>query len=140
MESGSATTRSLRSRISFERGPGTAVRNSIVFVAAITLDDNAAGGRCAYLYREVSERLGAERLHGVQPGGVPEHEALDVLEPRRLDLILDVGEGVGAAEREVLEPRQELGLSVRDLGPEVAERVSPRRAGPRIGVDDVVFA
>src|SRR3954454_16082778 len=117
MESGSATTRAFRSRISFERGPGTAVRNSIAFVAAITLDDNAAGGRCAYLYREVSERLGAERLHRVQPGGVPEHEALDVLEPRRLDLVLDVREGVGAAEREVLEPGNEHRLSARDLRP-----------------------
>src|SRR3954449_7667250 len=136
MGSGSATTRSFRSRISFERGPGTAVRSSIAFVAAITLDDNAAGGRCAYLYREVSEGLGAERLHGVQPGGVPEHEAFDVLQPRRLDLVLDVGEGVGPAEREVLEPRHELRLSVRDLGPEVAERVRHGRAGPRIGVDD----
>src|SRR6267142_1669757 len=37
MESGSAITRSFRSRISFERGPGIAVLSSIAFVVAIRL-------------------------------------------------------------------------------------------------------
>jgi hypothetical protein len=36
-ESGSATTRSFRSRISFDFGPGIAVRNSIARVTAIAL-------------------------------------------------------------------------------------------------------
>src|SRR6478752_1773562 len=37
MESGSAITRSLRSRISRERGPGIAVLSSIAFVVAMAL-------------------------------------------------------------------------------------------------------
>ena len=45
IDSGSATTRSLRSRISFERGPGIPVRSSIAFVTAtaLTLAEPAAG-------------------------------------------------------------------------------------------------
>jgi hypothetical protein len=48
------------------------------------------------------KRFRRERFDGVKAGGVPEHEALDVLQARGLDLILDVGEGIGAREREVL--------------------------------------
>src|SRR5919197_1299981 len=102
-------TCSFRRRISCERGPGTAVRSSIAFVAAITAQDNAAGGRSAYLYSDLSdvsrnspwtrrelsawcllEGLRRKRFDRVRAGCVPEHEAFDVLEASRLDLILDV--------------------------------------------------
>src|SRR5215210_9535131 len=128
MESGSATTRALRSRISCERGPGTAVRSSMLFVVAISTEDNAAAGRSAYLYRGFSEGLRRERLDRVEARGIPEHEALHMLEPGGLDLVLDVGEPVSATHREVLEPRYEHRLPARQLRAKVAERIRDRRA------------
>src|SRR4029453_13332418 len=124
-------TRSLRSRVSAERGPGSAVRSSIALVAAITQDDNEGDGRSAYLYRGLSEGLRGERLDRVQAGGVPEHEALDVLQAGRLDLILDVREGVPAGQREVLEPRHQHRLSAAELRAEVAQGVRDGRPRAR---------
>src|SRR5580765_8165354 len=87
-----------------------------------------------------SEGSCRERLDRVEAGGVPEHEALDVLQAGGLDLILDVGERVGAAEREVLEPRDQHRLVARDLRAEVPQGVGDRRARAVVGIDDVVLA
>src|SRR6266540_4078354 len=58
-------TRALRWRISCERGPGIAVLSSIALVAAITLDDNAANGCCAYLHSGQTPAK-ADALTGVE--------------------------------------------------------------------------
>src|SRR5437667_8846202 len=53
------------------------------------------------------ERLRGKRFDRVNAGGVPQHEASDVLEPRGLDLVLDVSQRVGPTEGKVLQPRDE---------------------------------
>src|SRR5258705_1056896 len=113
MESGSAITRSLRSRICAERGPGMAVLSSIVFVVATSLtiaQPAAALHSCIEALHRLAERRRGERLDRVEAGGVPEHEALCVLEPRGLDLVLNVRARVGAAQGEGLQPRGQLGV------------------------------
>src|SRR5207248_6477435 len=75
---------------------------------------------------DVSERLRRERFDRVNAGGVPEHEAFDMFEPRGLDLVLDVGEGVRAAKGKVLQPWDEHRLAPGQLGAEVAQRIRHR--------------
>src|SRR6185295_5643980 len=131
MESGSAITRSLRSRISRERGPGMAVLSSIAFVVAMALtiaQPAAALHTCIGDLQPLAERGRGERLDRVEAGGVPQHEALGVLESRCLDLVLDISERVGAAQGEVLQPRDQLGLVSSHGLAEVAQRVGHRRA------------
>src|SRR5205809_8133071 len=110
MDSGSAITRSFRSRISFERGPGTPVLSSIALVVAIglTIAQPAANlHTCIGELHGLTKRRRGQRLDRVETGRVPEHEALGVLEPGGLDLVLDVRERVGAAQGEVLQPRDQ---------------------------------
>src|SRR6266851_879308 len=201
MESGSATTRSFRSRISLDRGPGIAVLSSIVFVVAmrLTIAQSAAAlhtcigelqtsvdhvllpATLAGLWPAITRRqsppslllrqpslscervrplawcsrprdsaallAGAltksrrgQRLDRVDTLRVPQHEALRVLEPGGLDLVLNVRERVGTAQGEVLEPRDQLGRLASHRRPEIAERIGHRRARSRLRIDDVVLA
>src|SRR5690349_390238 len=55
MESGSATTFSLRSRISFERGPGMSVRMSIVRVTAIGVTISNVTEAQPFLERDLAD-------------------------------------------------------------------------------------
>src|SRR6266550_7289643 len=124
MESGSAITRSFRSRISFERGPGIPVLSSIAFVVAmcLTIAQSAADLHTCIgdLHCALAKGRSGQRLDRVETGRVPKHEALGVLEPGGLDLVLDVRERVGAAQGEVLQPRDQLGRPAAYGVPEIA--------------------
>src|SRR5439155_18314372 len=61
---------------------------------------------------------------------IPEQEAVGVVRPRGEDLVADVLHGVGAPEREVLEPGNQPRMAPFERSPEVAERVRDRLAGP----------
>src|SRR6266567_2063877 len=127
MESGSAMTRSFRPMISFERGPGIAVLSSMVFVVAtrLTIPQSAAVLHTCIGVLQRSSRLAksrrGQRLDGVDAGRVPEHEALGVFEPGGLDLVLNVAERVRAAQREVLQPRDQRGRPASQGRPEIAQ-------------------
>src|SRR5919197_6788308 len=112
MESGSAITRSLRSRISRDRGPGISVFSWIARVTATRQTLSHADGAAA-----------GERAGRVDPERIPEQEAARVQGAGRVDLRAQVCRGVGPPEREILQPRHEArGCSVeRRL--EIQERV-----------------
>src|SRR6187551_3671719 len=89
-------TRSFRSRIARERGPGISVFRWIARVTAI-------GPR----YRNGTTLWTRERFRRVEPDRVPEQKAARIEGARRGDLRLQVGCGVRTTEREVLQPRHE---------------------------------
>src|SRR5436309_14248775 len=86
-----------------------------------------------------AERRRAQCGGAVDAARIPEHEALRLLESCRLDLVADVRERVRVANREVLEPRNDVRLPAAELRAEVAQGVGDGRPRPRIGIDDVVL-
>src|SRR5919109_2910804 len=82
----------------------------------------------------------AEGAGGVDPGGVPEQEAARVPVSRGLDLGADVLEGVRAAKREVLQPRDEVRPAPREGAVEVLERAGNGDPRDRARIVEPVLA
>ena len=82
----------------------------------------AAGGLLVIPWTAFSPLRRREGARGVETERIPEQEADAVPAARGLGLGLDVGGGVGAAEREVLEPRDETGVGPAERPPKVAQR------------------
>src|SRR5207253_10679953 len=72
---------------------------------------------------------GSERSRRVDAEGVPQEEALSAVRPRGRDLLLDVQQCVGPAERKVLQPGREASLTALERAPEVRQRARDDLAG-----------